>query len=73
MTLPGQSDTVNVQAIVHIAGGELLIRRVEVGDDMCRISPPGDGAHIDIGAKELVDALRVLGFNRADLFPDGDR
>lgn len=73
MTSSGQSDSdsqVETVAIVHGVCSETTFRRN--GDLEIFIKPQLDGEdEFAITLDELGTALRVLGFNRADLFPNG--
>lgn len=74
MALPeqGDSDRVETRAVIHAASGEppVALRRSIEGIWLKPASLDGDGEH-HLVLEDLGRALRVLGFNCADLFPDG--
>lgn len=69
----GQSDSaerVETIAVVHGVRADTSIRRN--GDEAIFVKPDLDGdGEFGLTLDELGAALRVLGFNRADLFPNG--
>lgn len=77
MTQAGQSDSevsVETIAVIHGLPGNIAVRK-DGNDDpglWIKAKPDGNGEiEIHLTYAELAAAFKVLGINRADLFPDG--